>query len=77
MNLRDGRLIQLVVLKRSEQCIADVNVTAQTLADKCRIDGTSSNLWVRSSSISPLNNNRLTTGLISIIELFDIESRQN
>ncbi|ELU04030.1 hypothetical protein CAPTEDRAFT_114953 [Capitella teleta] len=44
-HLYDGRCIQMVVMQRPQQLVADVNVGAQHLADKCR-DGEVASVWL-------------------------------
>ena len=44
-HLYDGRMIQMVVMQRPQTLVADVNIGAHNLADKCR-DGEVASVWV-------------------------------
>ena len=44
-HLYERRLIQMVVMQRPNKLVADVNIGAQMLADKCKDNGVAS-VWV-------------------------------
>lgn len=44
-HLYDGRMIEMIVMQRPKQFVADVNIGAQMLADRCK-DGGVASVWV-------------------------------
>ena len=44
-HLYDGRVIHMIVMQRPNQLVADISISAQDLADKCK-DGGVASIWV-------------------------------